>query len=368
MNYFDWHYYLDKYPDLRTNGITTEQQAIQHWLNHGKKEGRVSIKTPQLFDWHYYLDKYPDLRTNGITTEQQAIQHWLDHGNKEGRVSIKTPHNFDWHYYLNNYSDLRSNGINSEQKAIQHWVDYGKKEGRNTQGTKCGFAISTYHRNDSRLDSFTMCISSIMKYKKPDTVVIIVDDGSLIKNHLTWVSITFPDIIIVEKPTNNGISKCKNTCLRMLYENNCDYFFLLDDDIEILQPIEDKYINSLYDDKVSILSGRAESNPVVLNYSKNTNQTNHLNGYVLCFSKLTFMKSGYFKVFPCKYGHEHTWYTHRVMSCTNQIGYFDIASNEFYIKLISVESSINDEQRQYEFGKNQHFLNIYNTDYENCIE
>jgi hypothetical protein len=320
------------------------------------------------FDWHYYLATYPDLRKNGVHTEQQAIQHWLNHGQKEGRVAIKTPHNFDWHYYLATYPDLRANGVHTEQQAIQHWFAYGKREGRTTLGKKCGFAISTYHRNNSRLDAFTMCISSIMKYKKADTVVIIVDDGSVIKNHLDWVSITFPDIIIVEKETNKGISKCKNTCLRVLYEHKCDYFFLLDDDIEFLQPIEDKYIRSLCDDNISILSGRAESNPVRSHYSKNTTQTNHLNGYVLCFSKLTFMQAGYFKVFPCKYGHEHTWYTHRIMSCTKQVGYFDIASNEFYIKLIPVESSINDEQKQHEFGKNEQFLNIYNTHYEHCIE
>ena len=36
----EWKYYLDTYPDLRQNGIHTEQQAMNHWLTHGKKEGR----------------------------------------------------------------------------------------------------------------------------------------------------------------------------------------------------------------------------------------------------------------------------------------------------------------------------------------
>jgi hypothetical protein len=130
MNNFDWQYYLDKYPDLRMNGVHTEQQALQHWINHGEKEGRVSIRTPPLFDWQYYLEKYPDLRMNGVHTEQQTLQHWINHGEKEGRVSIRTPPLFNWQYYLEKYPDLRMNGVHTEQQALQHWFSYGEKEGR----------------------------------------------------------------------------------------------------------------------------------------------------------------------------------------------------------------------------------------------
>ncbi len=51
MNNFDWQYYLDKYPDLRANGVHTEQQALQHWFNHGEKEGRSYFK--QLYPIHF---------------------------------------------------------------------------------------------------------------------------------------------------------------------------------------------------------------------------------------------------------------------------------------------------------------------------
>ena len=39
-NLFDWEYYLDKYPDLRVNGVHTKEQAINHWNNYGQYEGR----------------------------------------------------------------------------------------------------------------------------------------------------------------------------------------------------------------------------------------------------------------------------------------------------------------------------------------
>ena len=38
---FDWKFYLESNGDLGAAGITTEQQARDHWNNHGKAEGRV---------------------------------------------------------------------------------------------------------------------------------------------------------------------------------------------------------------------------------------------------------------------------------------------------------------------------------------
>jgi hypothetical protein len=81
-NDLDWKFYLDTYPDLRQNGIHTEQQALQHWNTYGQKEGRIPFF---YFDWKFYLDIYPDLRQNGIHTEQQALQHWNKYGKQEGR-------------------------------------------------------------------------------------------------------------------------------------------------------------------------------------------------------------------------------------------------------------------------------------------
>jgi hypothetical protein len=38
---FDWKFYISHYPDLRKSKITTENKAIHHWNNFGKKEGRI---------------------------------------------------------------------------------------------------------------------------------------------------------------------------------------------------------------------------------------------------------------------------------------------------------------------------------------
>ena len=62
---------------------------------------------------------------------------------------------FDWQYYLDKYPDLRANGIHTEQQAIEHWNNFGKNEDRIYCRTKCGFAISTYHRNNSRMEALS---------------------------------------------------------------------------------------------------------------------------------------------------------------------------------------------------------------------
>jgi lipopolysaccharide biosynthesis glycosyltransferase len=39
-NNFDWKYYVNRYADLRKAGIDSEEKAIEHYLNYGKKEKR----------------------------------------------------------------------------------------------------------------------------------------------------------------------------------------------------------------------------------------------------------------------------------------------------------------------------------------
>jgi len=207
-----------------------------------------------------------------------------------------------------------------------------------------------------------------MKHKKEDTTVIVVDDGSIIKDHITWINKTFSNIKVIEKLTNGGIAKCKNTCLRALFNSGCDIFFLLDDDIEVLQTFEDKYKVALEDECVFILSGGAIYNQIIGSYSSNTNITKCLNGYFICFTKNTFKMSGFFKVFPAKYGHEHVWYTYRVMRHCGQTHFIDIKNSELYINLIDIESSVCDEQKKQSCDENYKFLCISNYEYEDCVE
>ena len=37
------------------------------------------------FDWKFYIEKYDDLKKAGITSEEQAYQHWIEFGQHEDR-------------------------------------------------------------------------------------------------------------------------------------------------------------------------------------------------------------------------------------------------------------------------------------------
>ena len=56
MYIFDWIYYLNKHPDLRINGVVSEEKAIQHWKNHGIFEERT-VKM-YIHGQVYYLNTY----------------------------------------------------------------------------------------------------------------------------------------------------------------------------------------------------------------------------------------------------------------------------------------------------------------------
>ena len=38
---FDLDFYLQTYPDIVENGLTTYTKAYNHYINYGKKEGRI---------------------------------------------------------------------------------------------------------------------------------------------------------------------------------------------------------------------------------------------------------------------------------------------------------------------------------------
>ena len=148
MDNFNYKQYLLNYPDLTAAGITSYEKALEHFIKHGKAEGRTyTIYTTgttdttgttgttdatnllkQYFDWKEYLANYPDLVAAGINTSEKAVEHYINNGRVEGRKC--TLINFEWKQYLTNCPDLVSAGIDDSQKALTHWNNHGKREGR----------------------------------------------------------------------------------------------------------------------------------------------------------------------------------------------------------------------------------------------
>lgn len=154
--YFDEAWYLNMYPDVRSNGM----DALTHYMLNGAHE----LRNPSpFFNTHYYLETNTDVELSG----NNPLYHFIKYGRREGRygtaenympnaqLTDSTPYGtinhyvsklihrldstsdiqlieqsglFDAEYYYRNNPDVKQSGIN----ALKHYYFNGWKEGRNT--------------------------------------------------------------------------------------------------------------------------------------------------------------------------------------------------------------------------------------------
>lgn len=119
---FYWEMYIDLNDDLKDAGLMNEEDAIRHWINHGRSENRK-----YKFNWCKYIEQN-NLLSFQIDTKDKAIAHWKTHGYTEVIEYEVSENLFDWKYYTSYNDDLKH--INNYKDAKFHWDNFGKKEGR----------------------------------------------------------------------------------------------------------------------------------------------------------------------------------------------------------------------------------------------
>lgn len=167
---FNYRYYANKYPDLKSAFGYNEVLLKSHWLSSGIMEGR---QASPVFDVKYYTDNNQDLKnvfgadyyliynhylTYGYNEDRrtspefyvtfykgfytdlnymsniEAATHYINFGiieNRLGTISIDIEKAvFDSTYYADNYSDLKSIFGYNETNLRTHWFTNGIKEGR----------------------------------------------------------------------------------------------------------------------------------------------------------------------------------------------------------------------------------------------
>jgi len=83
---FRWREYLFLNPDVADAGHANPVGAMLHYLNYGRKEGRLTqYDCPVGFSQSLYVDMNPDLRKAGISGNDTAKAHWTKYGAKERR-------------------------------------------------------------------------------------------------------------------------------------------------------------------------------------------------------------------------------------------------------------------------------------------
>ncbi|MCZ2130574.1 MAG: glycosyltransferase family 2 protein [Bacteroidia bacterium] len=100
---------------------------------------------------------------------------------------------------------------------------------------KIGVGITTYNRPDYFRQSFK---AAIEKLSKVVDVWCVYDDGSSqgVKEYdeiFDEIVSKYPFVQIFRPRANGGVAKAKNTLLKHMMSANCDYMFLLEDDIII---------------------------------------------------------------------------------------------------------------------------------------
>lgn len=269
-------------------------------------------------------------------------------------------------YSTNNYCQFIFNELNNK---FVNYIYYHKPVLNKTY--KIGLCISTYFNKDTheqRLNIFKQSINSLMKTsfnKNPNTKIIIVDDGSEIKNHLEWIRENYKDTIqIYEKNHNSGIFKIKNTCIRLLMEENVDVLFLSDDNNIYLNPNWFEY----YLDAIEKTNFGCWTyiHPDVHLANKKSSYINNFeftylsrqNGCLLILTKDVINKIGYFKMIPNKYGYEYINYIFRAIYYGLIPECIDISNSENLLipmitcPLSDVKNYTQDEKYLYDMSNN----------------
>jgi serralysin len=120
---FDALGYLAANPDLAGWLGADETAAARHYIQHGVNEGRATR-----FDALSYLAANPDLAGWLGPDTRAAEVHYIQHGGGEGR-SVR----FDGLSYLAANPDLAAWLGPDETAAAWHYVQYGVREGRNVR-------------------------------------------------------------------------------------------------------------------------------------------------------------------------------------------------------------------------------------------
>lgn len=166
----------------------------------------------------------------------------------------------------------------------------------------------------------------------------IIDDGSTnaeFRQYLLYLSHRY---FVKFKAQNHGIAAAKNSCIVEFMNNDIEYGFICDDDINLLDRWWKPYLGVMCTTRVHHLSWAWDRVPWPYDFSSAQTytkenfihndsslaspsvrtftrlvKTNYVNGCFLTWSRLMGEKLGGFKILPCKWGHEHTNYSLRAI-------------------------------------------------------
>ena len=185
--------------------------------------------------------------------------------------------------------------------------------------------------------------------------VVVVDDASRDPKHVAYLKSLKEKygIRLVRRKKRGGISKAKNTCLRVLANSGFDFGFLMEDDMSLSENWWAPYVR--VHKRTGIHHFSWASDNYFSNMRKRTVQhklipvakCSRLNGCMLTVTPKQIERVGGFKVLPRVWGFEHINYTRRCVAAKLAPFSVDVVKSNKYMRLgpFSRISFINHAQR-----------------------
>ena len=185
------------------------------------------------------------------------------------------------------------------------------------------------------------------RYRGP---VMIVDDGSNCEKHMRFLDHLEASgrYEVIRRPVNGGISRAKNTCLRLLAESGAEVGFLAEDDILFHEGWDEAYVTSMQRSGIQHFSWYVQdpSDQIVACNGALVSASSGLLGLLLTMTREVLARVGGFKIFPHRYGYEHIQWTYRNVLAGLAPFPCDIAESHRYIGRNVLPSSVDDNEVQ----------------------
>lgn len=100
---------------------------------------------------------------------------------------------------------------------------------------KIGVGITTYQR----FDRFKECFEALLKNSRDVEEILVVDDCSIVDRERYdeyFKTILLNNVKVIINESNLGVGASKNKIMKYFYDKDYDYFFTLEDDINIISP------------------------------------------------------------------------------------------------------------------------------------
>lgn len=179
-----------------------------------------------VFDAEYYAETYPDVK-NAIGNDETALyNHYVQHGKAEGRkatadttsvqatIGAEAKEAFDPVFYANTYPDVKAAYGTDETALYNHYITCGKAEGRlGTAGQSVKKAsVSNNVVTDSAKSTASNTASVTVPQKEETTgnlVWVPVNGGTKYHNNSSCSKMENPMQVSIETAKANGYTACK---------------------------------------------------------------------------------------------------------------------------------------------------------------